>query len=77
MASRKIMVIFYQNAMPQASNVIGKFLSLAFSPTNDAQKIQFRKIPLETDGGMWHTIFVLPLKGEITDYPRGSDGEQP
>ena len=25
MASRKIMVIFYQNAMQQASNVIGKF----------------------------------------------------
>ena len=36
MASRKIMVIFYQNAMPQASNVIGKFLSLAFSPANDS-----------------------------------------
>ena len=40
-------------------------------------KLQFPKISLALGGGMWHTIFVLPLKGEITDYPRGSDGEQP
>ena len=34
-------------------------------------KLQFPKIPLALGGGMWHTISVLPLKGEITDYPRG------
>ena len=45
MASRKIMVIFYQNAMPQASNVIGKFLSLAFSPANDSAKTSISQNP--------------------------------
>ena len=34
-------------------------------------KLQLPKIPLALGGGMWHTISVLPLKGEITDYPRG------
>ena len=52
MASRKIMAIFYQNAMTQASNAIGKFLSLAFSPANDSAKLQFPEIPLETGGGL-------------------------
>ena len=42
-----------------------------------ARKTSTSKIPLALGVGMWHTIFVLPLKGEITDYPRGSDGEQP
>ena len=33
--------------------------------------------PLETGGGMGYTHFRLARKGEMTDYPRGSDGEQP
>ena len=28
-------------------------------------KLQFPKIPLALGGGMWHTISVLPVKGEI------------
>jgi len=36
-------------------------------------KLQFPKITLALGGGMWHTISVLPLKGEITDYPRSGD----
>jgi hypothetical protein len=33
--------------------------------------LQFPKIPLALGGGMWHTISVLPLKGEITVYSHG------
>ena len=50
MASRKIMVIFYQNAMQQASNVIGKFREFPLFPLVFAQMIGYND-------------FVLPVKG--------------
>ena len=50
MASRKIMVIFYQNAMQQASNEIGKFREFPLFPLVFAQMIGYND-------------FVLPVKG--------------
>jgi len=51
------------------------------SSTHPPAKLQFPKIPLALSGGMWHTIFVLPLKGEmatndfrITSFPMKADG---
>ena len=40
-------------------------------------KLQLPKIPLALGGGMGYTIFVLPLKGEITDYPRSGRVTRP
>ena len=42
-----------------------------------ARGISISQIPLALGGGMGYTISVLSLKGEMTDYSRGSDGEQP
>ena len=50
MASRKFMVIFYQNAMQQASNVICKFR-------------EFQLFPLASPAVVRYNGFVLPVKG--------------
>ena len=47
------------------------------STSQTARKLQFSKIQLALGGGMWHTIFVLPLKGEITDFPRSGRARRP
>jgi len=44
---------------------------------NRAQNFNFPKSPLALGGGMWHTVFVLPLKGEITDFPRSGRARRP
>ena len=50
MASRKIMVIFYQNAMQQASNELSKFREFPLFPLVFGQMIGYNDFVLSVKG---------------------------
>ena len=45
--------------------------------SNRAQTSIFQNPACTMQAGLWHTISVLPLKGEITDFPRSGRARRP